>query len=218
MTATDHRAKSERLLADQYRSGQSVAEAQVHATLALVDALRQHEPAEPATPANEKPASEELSPEQIANRHRLAARLRVAREHAETVHPGQYGRSLGVLLGFLARRIEDPKRPPLGFMPRHAALVADYLAEQDSEAKRTDLCKAELNGYPFWHDEGGNTVRIAPEPDGLGVNFWVTECGNEDGPRLDWDEVRDIARYLLFLDAQHKQAQQRAAESGEAGR
>ncbi|GAA2772984.1 hypothetical protein [Saccharopolyspora taberi] len=160
---------------------------------ALGDAVRQNAPAE-------QPAAEQLTEQQLANRAALANRLRDADKHARTVHPGQYGRSLAVLLRFLSHIIDDPTRP-LGLMPHHAQHVADHLTEQASDAHRADLCKGTLGGYPFWHDEGGNTVRIAPEPDGLGVNFWVTECGNEDGPRLGWEEIRDIGRHLAELDA-----------------
>ncbi|MEV5538503.1 hypothetical protein AB0L13_16730 [Saccharopolyspora shandongensis] len=129
MTTTNHRANAERQLARG--TAESIAEAHVHATLALVDALRQHDTTEPD--GAEQAAAEQLTSEQIANRQDLAGLLRIARKDAETVHPGQYGRSLGVLLGFLAHLVEDPAQP-LGFMPRHAAHVADHLAEQAQRA------------------------------------------------------------------------------------
>ena len=163
---------------------------------ALGAAVRQNTPAEPAP-------AEQLTEQQLANRAALANRLRDADKHARTVHPGQYGRSLAVLLRFLSHIIDDPTKP-LGLIPRHAEHVADYLTEQ---AQQGDLRKGTFDGNPFWHDEGGNTVRIAPEPNGLGVNFWVTEFGNEDGPRLGWEEVRDIGRHLAELDAQRATAE-----------
>ncbi|MGI8307038.1 hypothetical protein [Saccharopolyspora hattusasensis] len=79
-------------------------------------------------------AAEQLTPEQIAYRHALAARLHTAREHAKTVHPGQYGVSLGRLLAFLAHHLDDPAHPLLGLMPRHAERVADHLAAQAERA------------------------------------------------------------------------------------
>lgn len=138
----DHRAKAEQLLTDGDRTDRWVTEAHVHATIALVDALRQTaHVVEPVKPAQQPPAPEPPTPEQIANRQDLANRLRTARDHAETVHPGQYGRSLGVLLGFLAHHIDDPAHPPLGFMPRHAAHVADYLAEQAQRAAEREVAQ-----------------------------------------------------------------------------
>lgn len=60
------------------------------------------------------------------------------------------------------------------------------------------IWRGEFDGHPFWHDEGGNTVRIAPSDDG-GVWFWVTEWGNESGPRLGTRDVRDLAAHLVQL-------------------
>lgn len=61
-----------------------------------------------------------------------------------------------------------------------------------------EIWRGELNGDPYWHDEGANTVRIRPSEDG-GVHFWVTEWGCEAGPRLGREEARDIAAHLLRL-------------------
>jgi hypothetical protein len=61
-----------------------------------------------------------------------------------------------------------------------------------------NLCRGEYDGDPFWHDEGGNTVRVAPSDDG-GVHVWATDWGNEYGPRLGTDEIRDLASHLLAL-------------------
>ncbi|MER7009890.1 hypothetical protein ABT324_00480 [Saccharopolyspora sp. NPDC000359] len=131
---TDHRALAEQLLTGSPADDElflhghlaptetEIAEAQVHATLALVDALRPHRTAGP------EQAALDLTPEQIAARLDLAGLLRIARRNAETVHAGQYGRSLGALLAFLAHIVEDPAQP-LGLMPRHAAHIADHLAE-----------------------------------------------------------------------------------------
>ncbi|MEV0085227.1 hypothetical protein [Saccharopolyspora sp. NPDC050642] len=133
----DHRAKAEQLLTDGNRTDRWVTEAHVHATIALVDALRQLGSAE--TDRAEETGVERLTPEQNANRQALAGRLRAAGDHAETVHSGQYGRSLRVLLGFLAHHIDDPAHPQLGLMPRHAALVADHLAEQAQRAAESEV-------------------------------------------------------------------------------
>jgi hypothetical protein len=58
--------------------------------------------------------------------------------------------------------------------------------------------RGELADCPFWHDEGGNYVRVAPSSDG-GVYVWATDYGNEAGPRLGTDEVRDMAAHLIAL-------------------
>ncbi|MGW5645030.1 hypothetical protein ACWEV3_40815 [Saccharopolyspora sp. NPDC003752] len=136
----DHRAKAEQLLTDGDRTDRWVTEAHVHATIALVDAIRQTAPAEPAATAAEQTAAEPLTPEQVANRQALVARLRAAGGDAKTANPGQYGRSLGVLIAFLAHIVEDPTQP-LGLMPRHAALVADYLAEQAQRAAEPEVTR-----------------------------------------------------------------------------
>lgn len=55
-----------------------------------------------------------------------------------------------------------------------------------------------LNDTPFWHDEGGNYVRVAPSSDG-GVYLWATDYGHESGPRLGVSEVRSMCAHLLAL-------------------
>ena len=62
----------------------------------------------------------------------------------------------------------------------------------------SDNYRGELDGHPFWHDEGGNSVRVAPSDDG-GVYVWATDYGHESGPRLGTTEVRDMAAHLIAL-------------------
>ncbi|HKS43656.1 MAG TPA: hypothetical protein VJT49_00810 [Amycolatopsis sp.] len=55
-----------------------------------------------------------------------------------------------------------------------------------------------LHDAIFWHDEGGNTVRVAPSDDG-GIWVWVSDYGHESGPRLCPEEIRDMCAHLLAL-------------------
>lgn len=101
----------------------------------LADTARQSAAVEPVP-------AEQLTEQQLANRAALAAQLRDARDHAKTVHEGQYGRSLGFVLGFLSHIVGDPKQP-LGLMPRHAQHVVDYLTEQARHATHNDRLACE---------------------------------------------------------------------------
>jgi hypothetical protein len=60
------------------------------------------------------------------------------------------------------------------------------------------LMRDELDGAPYWYDEGGNYIRVKPSSDG-GIKFWCTEDGFEHGARLRHEEALDIAAHLVKL-------------------
>ena len=134
----------------------------------------------------------ELTDAQRAARAELAERLDNAKPTAREVYPGQFGRSLGMLLGFLSYIIDDPAQP-LGLMPRHAEHVADHLDQAATQPTTT--------GYYLDHDAYGD------------LTLWRARIDDQPYPQPIAMRPRYTAEVwgLLVRGAGiHEQAEQRA--------